>query len=352
MLILSAILLASNSSPSEPSAPQKPQEKIFASPEPQKVLTGLFVFGDYLLWKADVTGLGLGITSSLEEVNNQSIPTHQSIKSVHFSYDSGFKIGAGDRFVPGWEVVSCWTRFHTSGASTLKKEHADDWLQTIWFQILEATSNLNITKIRADQSLKFDQLDILLMSRLHLRTDYLIGLYFGLRGAILNQSLHIRDQFLFSSGSGFHTVKLRNDFSGAGLKMGLENAYAPLKWFRIFGKASYSLLYGRFHLDRHDFFNEINADGSPSLAFSDDAKTREHEVVSALELMIGVRVSSFLANGKVELSGYIGYEFALWQNQVRLQNMLRLNLPGSQGYLSGNGNVDFQGMTLGMGLRF
>lgn len=80
-----------------------------------------FAFGDFLYWKAGVTGFPYAVPAVIEQLDFISFANDETIKEVTFNYDPGFRVGVGLQFDCEWDFLAKWTRFHTKGSQKAKR---------------------------------------------------------------------------------------------------------------------------------------------------------------------------------------------------------------------------------------
>lgn len=301
-----------------------------------------FAYADFLYWKASVTGLPYAVTGTVvTPVTGLEFVDNDKIEEIHFGYKPGFRIGAGYQFDCGWDIIADWTHFHTSAKRSLTAT-APHLIEMVWDFIPGVT-----TSLEAHQSLKYDQVNVDIVKNFSLGSSRVIASpFFGAVGACIHQDLDLKSQRNFDPDLGSETTKIKNHFSGGGLRVGLALEYAPCSWLSVYGKGSYSLLYGKFDLSQHDAA-QVPVSGEPVNLFH-QAKTSERSLASAFDIIAGLR--STWSFDCFELTAHVSYEFVYFPNQVRVRQILST---GADAFLfQGFGDVGFQGLTAGIGLAF
>lgn len=319
--------------------------------EPKSSRAHLMLFGDFLYWKASVTGMPYAVTGHSESFSGTPYVNHESVREVKFPYKPGFRVGIGAQFDRGWDLVLKWTRFHASAKDSrhVTNDLSDPHLiEPIWpFPIPSRTTSAD-----AHLSVQYDQLDLNFVKNLYVGSHFLFKPFFGALGARLHEELKIDSFSLIDNGTGDQTTKLFNKFDGGGLQLGMGAEFVPSHWFSLYGSGSYSLLYGKFKLKRNDLMQfTVQTGGGPvvfDLPRSDSSK--ELALASAFDLIAGLKFCGHFPKQSGSLTFHVSYEFVYWPNQIRLRRISSLFISATP--LLGQGDVGFQGLNTGLELRF
>jgi len=330
--------------PPPPAPPPAKASESKVLTEPKRTWTGLFITGDYLYWKTSVTGWPYAV----EAIFNGSVFDHlekETVKNINFPYQQGWRAGAGIRFDRGWDLAGRWTHLHSNEGASLHAE-GDKIIEAIWAY---AFAPGEISRLHAHQFMHYDEVGLNFVKSMFLGSHFSFSPYFGAIGAQIHQGMSLNsDVDAGGIGQAAHSVKIKNNFRGAGIQAGCGAAVVPVRWFSIFGNASYSLLYGEYLLRRHDAFSFDNAGVLETFPLHEDETL--HALASAFNLRGGIKFSWLTAGEKFEFYVEGAYEFLFWPGQVK---MYRILSDLTQAFtLLGSGDIGFQGATGGFGMRF
>lgn len=308
--------------------------------DPSPCCGSWMAYADFLYWKASVTDLPFAATSTLEFITPPGFTqiNNQSLKYARFNYDPGFRVGIGYLSACDWQLTAEYTRFHTSGSGSLATPSAVGplVLEDIWFSQIGAVK----LSIDANQISDFDQGKVLFAAPYFACSRFAFRPTFGGIGAWLNQKLQLQRSTLVVDTPGQFNTLLRNFFQGGGLDIGCDTEIQIWKCLSLFGRGSYSLLYGRYDLRRHD---DISVFSTTPVFFTNDQRTIEYGFANSFDINVGLTASWCLCN--MNWSTQIGYEFMYWLDQVRVRGIFPINGNGDAVALYGKGHVGYQGLT-------
>lgn len=290
------------------------------------------VHGDFLYWKPTVTNLPIVGFFALDEDSS-----NETLETIEFNYEPGFRIGLGWQFEKGWDLNLDWTRLH-SKESVGPFTGGDQFLISFWFTLPVAP-----VSISASQSIHYDIVNLDFIKSLALGTSFVCKPFFGPAGIFIHQDVDFDNIVIIDEELANQSISLENDFNGGGLRVGLESVYYPFRCFSLYGKGSFTLGYGEFKL------NQSYTDGD---VFAETFERKENSVVTGFDIMGGIR-GCFCFCG-IDLMAHVSYEFVLWPYQVRLQNYFPAGSGGNDFgvTLRGFGDVGFQGLTTGLSVIF
>lgn len=306
------------------------------------------VYGDFLFWQASVSRLPYAVTAESQSIPEfgVSVANYESIKEVHFDYGPGFRIGIGNRFDTGWNIQAEWLRFYTISHGHHNAGESQV-LAPIWDIYLAENE-----KVRASESVRLNQVNLNFVKNISLGTHFSFDPYFGATGAWLQELLKMRFSQEFDEASAHARTKIKNHFQGAGLEVGTTTSYDPAKWFSLYAKGSYGLLYGKFKFSKHSTQNIDSAEFGP-LGYDHHQSAHELALVNMFDIMTGIRFK--WESRHWAFSFHISYEIDYWPGQVRGQRLFTAITPSNSTptILSDTqGDVGFQGLTTGAYLSF
>lgn len=204
---------------------------------------GFLISADLLYWRPFESGLDRCVP---EEVSNTIRPDGRVISTFngksrdpHFKWSPGFRICAGYGFdCSHWDIGACWTHFH-SHANSSNHGNKVQW-------------NINL-----------DVIDILAGYKADLGPCFSLRPFFGIRGARIDQKLHLC-QYPSSSRSSRNELDIignhnKQDFSGIGPIIGLGGDWNIGCGFSLYASGAISWLYGRYDVRFTDFDDSIDA---------------------------------------------------------------------------------------------
>lgn len=214
-----------------------------------------FVFADLLYWRAFESGLDTCFpVSACDEINSDGrvISNFKGKgRNPNFEWNPGFRVGVGYEFYAcNWDIVATWTHFHS-----------------------HAHYKGNYSQNKLGLHLDFNTVDVLGGYRLNLSPCFILWPFIGLRGAEIEQKLHIGGSSY--SISRYETNSLnqsdsisKQKFYGIGPMIGLGADWSIGCNFSIYADLSVSWLYGRNNVR----FNELTY----STAGTNYCRTKNH----------------------------------------------------------------------------
>lgn len=250
---------------------------------------------DFLWWRASSDEVTLGYeeffdpsTTATGGCCSGSVKQSLSAREPKERFQPGFRLGL-DYICPcdGWDAGIFYTHFHSKskaeGFSELPLAAATNQAFTAFRPLWETVTGDNISPTdetsnggsvpdfaEGEWILNLDYLDVEIGHKYFVSCRFALRPFIGLRGARINQSYNYdafadRDVTTTDIGQAsnhFHSVmKAKNNFLGAGPRVGLDVQFDVGCGFSLYGAAAGSLLYGRF--ERHS--NEHYTDTTPGL---------------------------------------------------------------------------------------
>jgi Legionella pneumophila major outer membrane protein precursor len=195
---------------------------------------------DFLYWRAFENGLDACAPSS---VSDTITPTGRVIsrfkgrgRDPRFEWNPGFRLGVGyDLAATNWELDASWTHFNTHSHRFLNTSNKIHW------------------------SLNLEVVDLIASYQYDFNSCFALIPFFGLRGARIDQKLHITEfPSLTSSATTvadftFLSTKNKEGFFGIGPLIGLEGDWNIGCGFSLYANASVTWLYGNFDVRFSEF---------------------------------------------------------------------------------------------------
>ncbi len=216
---------------------------------------------DFLWWRACADGTELGyeetISSTPPGAGSEAFQT-LSVRSPKERFEPGFRIGL-NYFSPCccWDAALNYTHFHTtaktSGYSNVVSPSATATDYTAFRPLWESVDNSVPDLASGRYVLDLNYLDIEIGHKYYVSSCFVLRPFIGLRGARLNQnysydaSANRAAAVTPVSSTSFNSLtKSKNNFLGAGPRLGLDVEFDFGCGVILFGEAGASVLFGRF----------------------------------------------------------------------------------------------------------
>lgn len=218
--------------------------------------SGPYVTGEYLYWKGGSDFINFATVVDGVDLAN-GIIAHSETKKIDFSYESGYRVGAGYNFCyDGWTLFASWTHYKTSPSRRVRTDTPRIAVGSgagIAIPNIEDSSLLLGTDSLGEYLLDYGALDVELGRYSLLGCAFEVHPFFGVKAIWLKQdfsftlshvsSVQINDTTPFGTLMGNQKGK----FWGVGPKVGTD---AKWNWFSsgfgVYGKVAGALLWGEF----------------------------------------------------------------------------------------------------------
>jgi hypothetical protein len=340
---------------------QDSQGEMFASAQPsfRAKKWGVFATGEWLFWKAEEESLDYGIQSpnftnaGPFALSSSTQGIRGKISNINPEYQSGFRVGVvGILPHDKWDISLFWTSYVNRAHDSISPK-----LPKVVFPVYLNANTIPIAlSAKAHWKLDFNVFDLELGRSFFVGNHLSVRPFLAFQAAWIEQHLNIHYDDLtltygmFNSPSSTTTPKItslnHSEFSGYGLRAGLNTKW-PLAWgLSLLGNLSYSLLCSDFDLHQ----NEKNADGSYRTKLKDDLDLTSQ----VFQLFGGISWERQFENSRYYLNLHAGWEQQVWfdQNQFNLflnQPLSRSNVGDT---INQQGNLTLSGLTLGATFGF
>lgn len=219
---------------------------------------------DALYWRAFEGGFGKCLPTNVSDViaDGQILSTLSGIShDPHFKWNVGLRAGYEYEIANDWDMACSFTHFYS------RAHHFEN--------------NGSFMRLK----LCFDTVDLIARYKSSYGSCFILRPYLGLRGAKINQRLHLLALPNLASPDNFISTedKNRERFSGIGPLAGLEGDWHLGCGFSLYANASVSWLYGTFKIRLME--TETFTD---SVEFSDEKKHHKANLACA-DAELGVR---------------------------------------------------------------
>ena len=316
-----------------------------------------------IYWRAQENGLPYTIES--EETGNAGNDRHiqRNVKNIPSTKDWGCKAGINLLFpaMDCWDISLEGLYFHAKASAQTRINTDSNTLNSIkdlsliWINFdngfFPQSDAINFAKGQWNLLIRLADLEI--RKEFPIFEKFKLRAHAGVREADILQRFHVF--YGGQSTSQFYQsdIHMKNNFSGMGLKMGLDAFWMFVKQFAIYSSASFSMLYGKFviaHRENRFFHTTVPFQNTGSITQAN----HYHNNVALADLFLGLQWQSSFMCDKWSAFVKVGWEqrFLFGQNQL-----MRFITVGSEGnvegsFLSNQGDLTLQGFSLAAGLGF
>lgn len=265
-----------------------------------------YLTGDALYWKMFEGGTEFVYT----DVNNNITVAGNTLiggkaVKVDFDWHWGYRVGAAFVF-----PSNCWGLYLTY--TSLKNKGKNEATQSPGGILIPLYLSYTPTQNSAAQSqwkIDFSTLDLELGRSFFVSSYLNLRIRVGLKGADIDQQ--VKAHYLDLVDTIETSLKITNDFIGAGLSAGFDSQWFVYRQFSLFLDATAAMLFGRFHLR---YIEDSQFEFLSALANVND---HFRPVVPTTQMMIGLGWETCLGS-HYYLGIKAGYETQYWwrQNQI------------------------------------
>lgn len=267
---------------------------------------------------------------------------------VSFDYAPGFRLGLTYMFPKSdWNLSLSWTHFETSGSDSVDAT-PERIISTFWEQVGAVTASTANSVLNVN----FENVDLELGKTINLFKCFVFHTYFGASYYKLNLNENINYIGIFdpTDDPATATAFLQDHSQGWGLNIGADSIWKLGNGFGIYGLGEYSIYYSPCD-------NTITQNTSVPAQLIDLTITSQNNYTTFHQIFrIGCGLSwhhTFnVKTNPIKLALMIGYEINYLPQQVELN---RPQFNGTENTLipiPTNGNVGFQGLTVGAALTY
>ena len=259
--------------------------------------------------------------------------------SQEWDWRPGFRVGFGFYSnYDSWNLDVNWTYLRMK-ADANADNGATGVLLPLFLPPLAAVTRPNYTSASSRWSGDYNTMDIMIGKPYHVSRYFTSNPQFGIRAGWIDQDYHVR---YFDANLSKQNVFLKNDFWGVGLRGYYEGNFLLGSGWYIYGKAAFSLLYGKFDISQ-------NCENNNSLQ---EYKLEDsfYSVQPNAELGMGFSWGKYMNKGQYLVSVKVGYEFHHWWDQNQARRFFDTD-PTANDTVS-RGDLSFNGFLFGLALDF
>lgn len=278
-----------------------------------------------------------------------------NILRIDPDWDWGFRLGVGYNLCfDEWDVKATWTSYRTNKDAKFQSD-GSTYALNLWGHS-DVSSSSASSLIKSHFDFKYDTLDFEWGRAFGAGQCFCLRPYFGIRAGWIDQTLTDFNQVALENrpGQSLSTdLKALSDFTGAGLRFGLDGRFDLLCDLSLFGIASYSLVYGSFDASFKESVNGDNPNsGLPAVQdlIIADAQDCFHMGTSSLQLGLGIQWNRGFCCDRYRFGLHLSWEQNLW---FQLNQMNHFQHEFKEGVLfQENGNLSLQGISFGARFDF
>jgi hypothetical protein len=330
-LCWSAALLA-DGAPSEPNSPAGPVVTDWAD---------FFFTAEFIWWKAQQDGLAYAQSGRATSLT--SVPHAGSEADAHFDFEPGFKVGGGLNWrYDGWDLYANYTWLSPAAhTASIHQKSSTGGLQAVWpTEVTTGATPTFFSLSRASDQWKvaFSAVDTEMGRNFFVSTKMTLRPFIGFKAAWIHQhntvNYHVADTNFVAISQA--SMKMHQEYTGFGIRGGLNTAWRCSDDWSIFGNAAFSELWSRF--DNH----RIDQLTSSGVKFTNYALRKKfHGLTPVLELALGLRYTKDFRNHKWRLDLSAAWELQTFFSQNRFLSPIERQ-----------GDFTLQGATARIGFAF
>ncbi|MBS0620006.1 MAG: hypothetical protein JSS61_00910 [Verrucomicrobia bacterium] len=200
----------------------------------------VFLTGEWLFWTTRQGGMEY---ATARASTSPGVFTHAVSRKVNFDYQSGFRVGLGVHLPQDrWDIYANYTDFRPDHSSNTE----GSVFPLLLYQGQFSTSN--VTDASAEWHIAFQNLEVEIGRAYYIGKSLSFRPHIGFKGAWIDQRAHFEYQGGDVPAGGKYHVKTKNDFKGAGPRIGLESEWHLGCGFSLFGNMAAALILGQFNL--------------------------------------------------------------------------------------------------------
>lgn len=271
----------------------------------------MYIEADYLLWRPQMEDSYFAIKAASAgdgggSGNGQGITARGKLKQPNFNLSSGVRLGIGSFNTDSWDFGLKGTYLYSDASKHLSGNPSNntvvipDWLGVIF--------GFRGTKTVSYWKMNFGLVDFTIGREFFLTKRFVAHPFIGLRGAIINQTNHVKYRALFELATSSTTTtevpgttkfNAKSDIWGLGPRAGFDlNFYLSNEWSLLGGLAG-SLLYTKYKIKEK--FNGLTVESST---------TPNVDILQPFD----IKMKDGTNFGRANLDAYFGLGWDRWYN--------------------------------------
>lgn len=308
---------------------------------------GMFVYGDFLYWTAQIDGVDLAYR---EKAPTQSDPSaFTRLEKLNYHWDPAFRVGLG-YYIDSmdWFLMLEWTRFRNDASKSIGATDTTE-LEPLWGNI-SSNDFLELKLMKGKWNLHYDTLDLMVAPGFFRYQQFAFRPTYGVRRAWIDWDYPLFQRSIVDEIfiTDFRTSKIRNKnhYSAVGFIGGIQAKMLMGMGFHLYGDIFASILYGKFDV-KQPIEATVRIDTAQEIFGTLETVTYENStsywrVRPNVHMKMGLEWERFFKNNSMRLNLHIGYEFLVWLNQNELHHF----------YVAQRGDLGINGLTVGGRFEF
>lgn len=282
----------------------------------------IWVHADLLYWVPKIRSMDY--TTKKSDVLVTDNFTRESLVNSDFEWQPGFQAGVGYLFKnTHWDLAFLGTHYHSwTEGSRSTHDNQLEGMFPIWSLSSDTLPGDYVTFAKIKGRLTFNRLLFQGGYYFEVNRRFVIRPWVGLEVASLKQHYDVEYQGgIFSSGTDY--IHLKNNFWGAGPQAGIYPWLYLGQGWNLFGKASFSWLYGCFKVNqRETYLNNVR--------YSSDHDFLNGSISTDTEA--GIEWKCLFYHGKFSFATKLSWEYLVYfrQNQMKRDPYNKLSAGGVQ----------------------
>jgi hypothetical protein len=258
---------------------------------------------ELLFWKPFVGG-----TEFAADYDAVTLGKHSHF--IDFDYHLGYRIGLAFQLpYENWKISTYFTSLHSTASNNISGNFLPNCL------LQAPISTVTVTSASAKFDLHYYVFDLLFGKEQSFGKSFLWTPALGVKGALIHQDF----DFGYSGGSiasGVYHAINKNNFNGVGLQGDIRMEWVLGAGFRLLGKLSGSLLWGKFNLDQKQ----------KEAIDLVDLQSDFYRYCPNANMMVALLWGDYI-NKQTYLGASIGFESQYWWRQNQMPVFTSTTLP-------------------------
>ncbi len=307
-----------------------------------------YIYGDFLWMKGSEEGLDYALVNTNSNTS-WAFPLVKgevqgfSSGSKEWDWRPGFRIGLGYYGIhDDWSFDIEWTYIKIKADASTNLTGIGG-IVPLMLPPLQTLNTFTAKDASARWTGDYNTADLSFGKPYHISRYFVAKPFFGARAAFIDQDYTARYSILPTGNLPQNIkVKHKNDSWGGGLRAGCYGEFLVSSNWYIFGKASGSILFGKFDLSQNANWQSIET--SPS-ARNLKVNDSHYQAQPNAELGLGISWNHLFSKNKNMFSLRGSYEFIHWWNQNQIRRFYNTTNPGSSDQTS-RGDLSFNGFQI------
>ena len=240
------------------------------------------------------------------------------VEEAKYGWNPGFRVALGHRFRPDfWELEAAYTYMNVDGS---ERERAPGAANRVIAPTLPSVSIQNTISASSKVNLHYNVFDLALARSFLPSKRLIIRPQVGLTGAWID-----RDFDVTYSGNGFPANKVKNrlayEFSGGGMRVGLDADWYLGGGFSIFSKASLAAILGYYKNTTETSTNNAQSGNPPTDI--EDSRYDDNRIATHIQVQLGPSYGTMWND--MGILFFAGYELNAWYNVEEVRTATTLN---------------------------